>query len=1030
MSHAPPRTLVLLALLLGACAAPPAAPGTPDEGLRRDARRVQVARTAPAFKTTVQSTDGVTATLGLPERGAPGPRAVGVTPPLKLNLTSMCSGLWRVRNPNTTAVAYTWDVFGGPQKGGGIAPALADTFFETTPANHTVRLFVSGSQHSVKSTNPSPCAPRGEGRVSVDAVTMQGQSVAGASVTLTLPDGTVRTGTTTAEGNLAFTDLPLGTTFTVRATLPDGRAAQGAGFLNADSRSASATLVLAEPGAGSVSGNVTREDGTPLPGAVVTLSFVENDFAAATVSGPDGAFALSGLPLYGTLGVTAHHPTTGAFVSGAGLLVSDTTQAQLDLEVRTPAAATVLIGGDFAGGRLDGWTTEGDVSVSRYDEVFGEAGPPEPYLPPTPTPIGWTSAQTGASPSRYVAVASTRGDRVAVGRLSQSFTVGACHTRLVGKVRFLSNEYPTWYRTRFNDSYSVHLVTPGGARTLAAGNLNNSSWGGGMAGYRGAADVRTFSVDVRAYAGGNKPLTLAFQANDVGDMAVDSAVGVADVRLVDDSALKLGTQSVGGAAGEARDVGLQDVTFEAPRVMAWVVPDTLVPADVATPFTEEDPERGLLVVIRQRDIAGGKVTFRVPVRTLSARTGEPLNLTTEKRLSFQNTPSTPTRIVNGAADIPVTVTVGAGDAPVPVDLDTLRVESGGVTAQSSERCASTVPLTFRGSPPPSGRTRNTVLGLPSEMFSAPEGLRVDTMFDDIRANWDNTKFVLKLVYDMIPVLGDGTELVVQYANHLMGRGVDPVVATLAGVGLALDVVPAVGTVSGGVVSGAKTLYRLSKAGHGVIADAVAHVMLVQARGRSPREAVELLTGEVRFHLRLLNDGGVAALKQADADMDVIRSASGFRARHAVTSDPRALALRASGEYQSYHAAVKEMSTNVNYTSPGGLFYGTDPNPTLGTRLAHVLVQHGPNQDATRFAHKSRFIASTDEATLALLDEVYAFSRTIGQSGPNPSNVVVDLGRPIGANGERTVLLAFDAPGSNVLRTAFPCDSSYWPTCKP
>jgi Bacterial Ig-like domain len=76
----------------------------------------------------------------------------------KLNLTSMCNGQWRVRNPNAQAVSFQWDVYGKTEKGVGVAIPSGDTFFQSTTGSNTVRLFVNGASQSVKATNPASCS--------------------------------------------------------------------------------------------------------------------------------------------------------------------------------------------------------------------------------------------------------------------------------------------------------------------------------------------------------------------------------------------------------------------------------------------------------------------------------------------------------------------------------------------------------------------------------------------------------------------------------------------------------------------------------------------------------------------------------------------------------------------------------------------------------------------------------------------------------------------------------------------------------
>jgi hypothetical protein len=75
----------------------------------------------------------------------------------KLQLTSMCNGKWRVRNPNAFPLSFIWDVYNGTEKGMGVAMASGDTFFYSSKGSNTVRVFVGNQQQQVKATNPSNC---------------------------------------------------------------------------------------------------------------------------------------------------------------------------------------------------------------------------------------------------------------------------------------------------------------------------------------------------------------------------------------------------------------------------------------------------------------------------------------------------------------------------------------------------------------------------------------------------------------------------------------------------------------------------------------------------------------------------------------------------------------------------------------------------------------------------------------------------------------------------------------------------------
>jgi hypothetical protein len=74
-----------------------------------------------------------------------------------LQLTSMCSGRWRVRNPNTLPLSFNWDIYKHDEKGVGVVPGSSDVFFTTSPGSRTVRLFVGTKQQQVKASNNAAC---------------------------------------------------------------------------------------------------------------------------------------------------------------------------------------------------------------------------------------------------------------------------------------------------------------------------------------------------------------------------------------------------------------------------------------------------------------------------------------------------------------------------------------------------------------------------------------------------------------------------------------------------------------------------------------------------------------------------------------------------------------------------------------------------------------------------------------------------------------------------------------------------------
>ncbi len=96
----------------------------------------------------------------------------------KLQLTSMCNGQWRVRNPNAQPMSFQWDVYGKTEKGVGVAAPSSDTFLQSTMGSNTLRVFVGAALQNTKATNPAACSSNLYGFAWTDSRTVQVTPVA------------------------------------------------------------------------------------------------------------------------------------------------------------------------------------------------------------------------------------------------------------------------------------------------------------------------------------------------------------------------------------------------------------------------------------------------------------------------------------------------------------------------------------------------------------------------------------------------------------------------------------------------------------------------------------------------------------------------------------------------------------------------------------------------------------------------------------------------------------------------------------
>ncbi|GAB4562387.1 MAG: hypothetical protein Kow0047_10470 [Anaerolineae bacterium] len=126
---------------------------------------------------------------------------------------------------------------------------------------------------------------------------------------------------------------------------------------------------------GALTGRVTRADGAPIPGAVVAVSGPTGR-AHAAVTGPDGAYELSGIPSGRYVPVAAawsyelaEGPTVrvrpGRVVSGVDLTLADRAPWPFDPTTPVTVTARTIVTGTFP---------EPGVQAERIDFVFRRGG--------------------------------------------------------------------------------------------------------------------------------------------------------------------------------------------------------------------------------------------------------------------------------------------------------------------------------------------------------------------------------------------------------------------------------------------------------------------------------------------------------------------------------------------------------------------------------------------------------------------------------------------------------------------------------
>jgi hypothetical protein len=162
---------------------------------------------------------------------------------------------------------------------------------------------------------------------------------------------------------------------------------------------------------------------------------------------------------------------------------------------------------------------------------------------------GAQGAAAAGCPVTQAAVVSNAGSQSAKGTLSQAFVVPPAYEQVAGRLRFLSNEWPQFYGTEYNDTYLARLTAPGKVEIIASGNLNSSTWSSGVLGYNGATPEITYNTDLSGLVG--KTVQLAYEVQDVGDTIIDSALAVDAVQVLRTEQFVSVEGQGGGLTGDA-----------------------------------------------------------------------------------------------------------------------------------------------------------------------------------------------------------------------------------------------------------------------------------------------------------------------------------------------------------------------------------------------------------------------------------------------------------------------------------------------
>ena len=271
---------------------------------------------------------------------------------------------------------------------------------------------------------------------------------------------------------------------------------------------------------GFVGGQVTR-GGAPVAGAVITINSLPLFVGVTDIQ---GRYIIPAV--VGSFTVTAFDPDTGAFASVNGTIPFLGGGVTVDIPLVPPTIKPgILVNGSFEQSScvsLDGWEV---VGSARAKSGLGTDPQGKTVINPTHKSC-MTMISTGGL--------SVGGASSAI---RQSFTIPSGITTLLFDYNFVTEEYPEFVGSIFNDAFRAVLRRSNGEEIqIAYEDVNSSVFvpvggidfpGGdsttGMTGWRIAA------FDVRSIAGTDELLT--FSITDAGDTIYDSVILIDNVRL-------------------------------------------------------------------------------------------------------------------------------------------------------------------------------------------------------------------------------------------------------------------------------------------------------------------------------------------------------------------------------------------------------------------------------------------------------------------------------------------------------------------
>jgi len=257
-----------------------------------------------------------------------------------------------------------------------------------------------------------------------------------------------------------------------------------------------------------VAGRVVDQGGNPVAGATVVAALGDDStVTATTTTDAAGNYTLSNFPGRTVLvAVTGPTGLPGAAASIAGTPFADVVL----LAFGTPVAAP---NNDFSSG-TNGWLNTNGASLTLI--AHAESPGPTGGATAAVQKAAKVKAQADSPTDQDLKIATSgEGPRT----VTYTFTPPADAKTARLKYRFQTDEFPTYFGTQYNDSFSVILRTQGGKKATIAGAMNEL----GQAAFDSSGSTAWKELTVELATPG-EPVEVDVTVANVGDGVVDSSV--------------------------------------------------------------------------------------------------------------------------------------------------------------------------------------------------------------------------------------------------------------------------------------------------------------------------------------------------------------------------------------------------------------------------------------------------------------------------------------------------------------------------